>query len=147
LIPNYDPVEKIYINLVDDTDSDYYLKFGRRILPTANSFQAALDLYQDNRIDLDHVSEIALNLITEFNYTREELEKSLDDLIRREKLGENACRLLVPHLIEHRIFNPTFEPTVKPRAVTETRGSVVISLDGAFDPWIPERIDYMHDYR
>jgi hypothetical protein len=146
-IPVHDPVEKIYINLVDDTDSDYYLKFGRRILPTSNSFQAALDLFQDDRLDITHVSALAENLIHEFHYTREEIEKSFDELVRREKLGEPAVRLLLPHLKEHGLLNPEFEPSVKPKPVSETKGSVVISLEGAFDPWIPGRVDYMHDYR
>lgn len=48
-IPEQDPVEKIYINLAADTDADYYLKFGRRILPTYNTFQLALDLHQISR--------------------------------------------------------------------------------------------------
>ncbi|MCB0350511.1 MAG: hypothetical protein KDD38_04970, partial [Bdellovibrionales bacterium] len=94
LTPNNDPVEKIYINLVDDTDADYYLKFGRRTLPTTNSFQAALDLCQDDRIDMDHLAQIAQTLITKFGYTHEELEKSFDDLVRRDKIGENLCERL-----------------------------------------------------
>jgi hypothetical protein len=147
LIPNNDPVDKVYINLVDDTDSDYYLKFGRRTLPTANSFQAALDLCQDNRIDVQHVAAIASNLISEYNYTLEEIEKSLDEMIRKEKLGESACNRIIQHLQENKILRENYSPSVKPKLVAETRGTVVIGLEGAFDPWIPERIDYLHDYR
>lgn len=147
MIPNNDPVEKIYINLVDDTDADYYLKFGRRTLPTANSFQVGLDLFQDNRIDGDHVAAIATNLLEEFNYTNEELAHSLDDLIRREKLSEEASSQLIPLLKEKNTIPLDFEPSVKPRAVSETKSGAVIGLDGVFDPWIPEHIDYLHDYR
>lgn len=147
VIPIHDPVEKIYINLVDDTDADYYLKFGRRILPTSNSFQAALDLFQDNRIDLEHMSIIGKNLIQEFNYTIEEIERSLDDLVRREKLCDKTCEKLIPFLKENELLHPDFAPSVRPRCISETRGNVVISLEGAFDPWIPERIDYLHEYR
>src|SRR5690606_26394960 len=49
-LPKNDPVEKVYINLAEDTDADYYKKFGRRTLPTYNSLQAALDLLQDGRL-------------------------------------------------------------------------------------------------
>ena len=146
-IPTNDPVEKIYINLADDTDSDYYLKFGRRILPTANSFQTALDLCQDDRIEPEHVAAIAATLLTEFDYTNEELAQSLDDLIRRGKLGEIICTRLIPFLKEKKILPPDYEPSVRPRIVTETRGHTVISLEGTFEPWIPEHIDYLHDYR
>lgn len=147
LIPSNDPVEKIYINLVDDTDPDYYLKFGRRTLPTSSSFQAALDLCQDDRIDMDHVAQIAQSLIAEFGYTNEELEKNFDDLVRKDKIGESLCLRLIPYLIEKNIFSSGFAPTVKPKPVQETRGSVVIGLEGVFDPWIPETIDYLRDYR
>ncbi len=146
-IPNHDPVEKIYINLVDDTDADYYLKFGRRTLPTANSFQAALDLCQDDRLDFEHVLFIATSLIQQYGYTKEEIEKSLDDMIRREKLGAPLCEKLIPFLIEHELLSPDFTPSVPPKAVQETRGNTVIGLEGTFDPWVPDRIDYLHDYR
>lgn len=146
-IPNNDPVEKIYINLVDDTDADYYLKFGRRTLPTANSLQSALDLCQDDRLDFEHVLLIATSLIHDYGYTKEEIEKSLDDMIRREKLGLAVCEKLIPYLIQNKILAPDFKPSVPPRAVHETRGNTVIGLEGAFDPWVPERIDYLHDYR
>lgn len=147
LLPSNDPVEKIYINLADDTDADYYLKFGRRTLPTANSFQASLDLRQDGRLENSHVAAVARTLIQDYSYTVDEIEKSFDDLIRREKLGEPICRVLVPYLKEQNILSVDYEPSVRPRAIGETRGNVVIGLEGAFDPWVPERIDYLHDYR
>jgi hypothetical protein len=146
-IPINDPVEKIYINLVDDTDADYYLKFGRRMLPTANSFQSALDLCQDDRLDPEHVLLIATSLIHDYGYTKEELENSLDDLVRRLKLGSAVCEKIVPFLIENKIFSPEFKTSVPAKPVGETRGNTVIGLEGAFDPWVPERIDYLHDYR
>ncbi len=146
-VPNQDPVEKIYINLADDTDSDYYLKFGRRTLPISNTFQAALDLFQDDRIGADDVARVAENLINEFDFTVEELDRSLDELVRREKLGEPATLAIVPILKARQLLSPEFDVSVKPRAIAETRGSVVVRLDGNFDPWIPERVDYLHDYR
>ncbi len=146
-VPTQDPVDKIYINLADDTDSDYYLKFGRRTLPTSNTFQSALDLFQDDRIDADHVARIAENLINEFDFTVDELDRSLDELIRREKLGEPAVAAIVPVLMERHLLSPDFQPSVKPRPIEETRGGVVVKLGGNFDPWIPDRIDYLHDYR
>lgn len=147
MVPPQDPVEKIYINLVDDTDADYYLKFGRRILPTSNSLQAALDLCQDDRIDKEQVADIIRHLVNDYGYTTEEIEKSLDDLIRREKLGESICQQLIPYLKENHLIGEEYTPSIKPRRVSETRGSVVVGLEGTFDPWVPEHIDYLHDYR
>jgi len=146
-LPESDPVEKIYINLVDDTDSDYYLKFGRRILPTSSSFQCALDLCQDGRLEPHHVAAIAKNLLNEYGYTIDVLERSFDDLIRRAKLGEAVCEQLLPVLKEQNIISIDFEPTMKPKPVNEKVGNTVISLEGAYEPWVPERVDYLHDYR
>jgi hypothetical protein len=147
LIPAHDPVEKVYINLAADTDADYYLKFGRRTLPTANSFQIALDLYQDDRLDREHVVAIAKSLLHDYDYTVEEMEQSFDDLIRRQVLSEKTYESLAHHLKEYELISREFVPTLKPRPVAETRGSVVIRLEGTFDPWIPERVDYLNDYR
>ncbi len=146
-VPTQDPVEKIYINLADDTDSDYYLKFGRRTMPIANTFQAALDLFQDDRIDADHVARIAANLVHEFDFTVDEIDRSLDELVRREKLGEPASAAIIPDLKSRHLLSADFQLSVKPRTIAETRGSVVVKLDGNFEPWIPDRIDYLHDYR
>lgn len=146
-IPIQDPVDKIYINLADDTDADYYIKFGRRTLPTINSFQTALDLFQDNRLDKEHLGHIAQNLISEYQFTQEEIENSIDDLVRREKLGESAYAALIPYLQSAHLLHADFVTSVKPKPVTETRGSVVLQLEGNFEPWVPEHIDYLHDYR
>ncbi|MFN9069174.1 MAG: phosphatase domain-containing protein, partial [Bdellovibrionales bacterium] len=61
-VPDRDPVEKIYINLAKDTDPDYYLKFGRRTMPTMNTFQVAIDLYQFGILDLQDVVNVAINM-------------------------------------------------------------------------------------
>jgi hypothetical protein len=146
-LPESDPVEKIYINLVDDTDADYYLKFGRRTMPTSNSFQCALDLCQDGRLEVQHVADIAQNLLKDYGYTTDVLERSFDDLIRRSKLGEDICKKLIPELKEKNLISADFVPSMKPKGVDKKLGDAVISLDGAFEPWVPERIDYLNDYR
>ncbi len=146
-IPQTDPVEKIYINLADDTDSDYYLKFGRRTVPTSNSLQAAFDLYQDDRIDLQHVGLVAKQMVEKYHFTHEEIDSSLDDLVRREKIADEVCDRLVPFLKDQGCLSPDYSPSVKPKPIVERAGRTVTKLDGAFDPWVPERVDYLHDYR
>jgi len=146
-VPQQDPVEKIYINLADDTDADYYLKFGRRTLPTVNSFQIALDLCQDDRLDKEAVVDIAQNLIAEYGYTSEEIESSLDEMIRRNRIGEQTYLVVEPLLKNAEVLSAEFTPSVKPKLIAETRGPVVIGLEGTYDPWVPERVDYLHDYR
>lgn len=146
-IPENDPVEKIYINLATDTDPDYYLKFGRRTLATYNTFQVALDLFQDRRIGLDGLYSVLQDMIYNYGYTPEELMKSFDEFIRRGVLGQKAYEETRAFFVEKGLLYPSYEPTVAPlkeKVITEGR---VYEMEGAHEPWIPEHIDYLHDYR
>lgn len=146
-IPKQDPVEKIYINLAEDTDAEYYLKFGRRTVPTYNTFQTSLDLFQDKRMQAEHVLAVAQDMMFNFGFTRDELEKSFDDLIRRQIIGEPTVVEILPALQAAGIIHEKFVPSMAPKAVSSQVGDRVIELEGNFEPWVPERIDYLHDYR
>ena len=147
-VPMTDPVEKIYINLEADTDSEYYIKFGRRTLPCFNSFQLALDLYQDGRLSEDHLVIVAQDMISNYGFTSEEMDKSYDGLIRRQTLGAPCVETLNPILKKQGIITEDFEPSVSPQQVVgHTEGEGAVELAGNFEPWVPEHIDYLHDYR
>ena len=146
-IPEQDPVEKIYINLAADTDPDYYLKFGRRTVPTYNTFQVALDLFQDGRLDLEGTYAVCQEMISSYNFTPDELARSFDELVRRHILGETCVVKLLPFLIEKSVFYSDFKTTITPAKETKIENGHVYELEGHFEPWIPERIDYLHDYR
>lgn len=133
-IPKQDPVSRIYINLAEDTDAEYYQKFGRRTVPTYNSFQTALDLCQEDRITPEQVVVVAQDLALNFGFSRDEVEKSLDDLIRRQILSEQFVPTMVSVLKAHGVISESFEPSVAPQVATH-------------EPWVPDRIDYLHDYR
>ena len=145
--PLHDPVEKIYINLAVDTDHEYYVKFGRRILPTYNTFQTSLDLFQDHRIDAQQVVFVAEDLVKNYEFTSDELEWSLDNLIRRQVLGQEAVEKIIPQLKENDFIHESFEPSLMPKGEKSVQGGVVYELEGSFEPWVPEVIDYVHDYR
>jgi hypothetical protein len=146
-IPENDPVEKIYINLAIDTDPDYYLKFGRRTLPTYNSFQVALDLYQDARLDEEGVLSVAKEMIASYGFTADELARSFDELVRRHVIGENTSVKIQNFLKDKNIFYPDYKPSVIPFKESKIENGHVYELEGHFEPWIPSRIDYLHDYR
>ncbi|MGE0631875.1 MAG: phosphatase domain-containing protein [Pseudobdellovibrionaceae bacterium] len=137
-IPENDPVEKIYINLAEDTDPDYYLKFGRRTVPTYNTFQTTLDCFQEKRLNLEHVSRIAQDMIVNYGFTPEELARSFDDLIRRQILAEATVRTLAEPLQKAGLITEDFAPSIAPIKSPD---------EESHEPWIPERIDYLHDYR
>lgn len=145
--PQHDPVEKVYINLAVDTDPEYYLKFGRRIVPTYNSFQTSLDLFQDSRLQDVQVLKVAFDLMNNYGFTADQLQSSLDDLVRRRILAEETLERIVPVLQENMVISSDYKPSVAPGKVESQVGDRVFGIKGEMEPWIPERIDYLHDYR
>ncbi len=139
LVPKNDPVKKIYINLAEDTDADYYLKFGRRCLPTYNSFQMAVDLFQDGHMATKYVAQVGVALQSRYGYTVEQLDWSFNDLIRRQRLSTEAVAELLPELTNVGVLSEDFTPQMAPRTRAE--------IDASFDPWLIEHIEYLNDYR
>lgn len=146
-IPVSDPVEKIYINLATDTDPEYYLKFGRRMVPTYNTFQAALDLLQDKRLNQEQVIRVAQDMVMNYGFTHEELESSFDNLVRRQLLAIETVQEILPALKAQDLFAPDFAPSIEPSRIASQVGNRVYSLEGVHEPWIPEHIDYLHEFR
>ncbi|MBX3023203.1 MAG: hypothetical protein KF799_16130 [Bdellovibrionales bacterium] len=146
-IPKQDPVEKIYINLAADTDADYYLKFGRRILPTYNTFQLALDLYQDRRLSPAQVVNVALDLVQNYGFGVEELENSIDELVRRPVLADKTVESILPTLQENRLIRSSFAFSVPPKAAISSDGPRVFELEGVTEPWVQEHVDYLREDR
>lgn len=146
-IPQGDPVEKVYINLATDTDHEYYLKFGRRMVPTYNTFQAALDMFQDGRLTQDQVIRVAQDMLMNYGFTTEELESSLDNLVRRQVLSESCVSEVLPILKGQSLFAPDFSPSIEPRKIATQVGRRVYALEGVHEPWVPDHIDYLHDFR
>jgi hypothetical protein len=146
-IPETDPVEKIYINLATDTDPEYYLKFGRRTVPTYNTLQAALDLLQDGRLASEQVIRVAQDMAMNYGFTSEELQSSFDNLVRRQLLGQESVAMILPLLKSNGLFDSEFVPSIEPKAVSEQKGKRVYALEGVHEPWVPGHIDYLHEFR
>ncbi len=146
-IPEQDPVEKIYINLAADTDADYYLKFGRRILPTYNTFELALDLFQDNRLGPTQVVKVAKDLVQNYSFGVEDLENSFNEMVRRPVLADKTVEAILPVLIQHRLLRHDFTPSTPPKPIVSSVGARIFELDGVTEPWVQEHIDYLRDDR
>lgn len=143
----HDPVEKVYINLAVDTDPEYYLKFGRRIVPTYNSFQTSLDLFQDGRLQAPQLLRVSEDLMVNYGFTADQLQSSLDDLVRRRILAQETLERVLPVLQETAIISSDYQPSIPPGKVESQVGERVFGVEGEMEPWIPDRIDYLHDYR
>jgi hypothetical protein len=138
-VPKNDPVQRIYINLAMDTDPDYYIKFGSRTLPTYNSFQIALDLFQDEIIKEPALLSIAQVLISSYSFSKEEIFWTVEDLIQRQVLRKDKIEKIVNLLRDHGIFLPHFHFTIKTKKTLESNEPP--------EEWIPQKIDYLNDYR
>lgn len=146
-IPQQDPVEKIYINLAADTDAEYYLKFGRRIVPTYNTFQVALDLFQDNRLGGPQVVKIAKDLVQNFSFGVDELENALEELVKRPLLADKTVENILPILKENRLLRQDFVLTTPAKGVVSSVGPRIFELEGVTEPWVPDHVDYLRDDR
>lgn len=139
-MPSHDPVERIYINLANDTDPDYYTKFGRRTLATFDTFQAALDLYNYDRINADSVIRVAQDMIMNYGFTKDELANSFEELLDRKVIGKPVVETIVPLAKKHSVLPNSFDPLF-----TENDDRVV--QDQSPQSWRPEFIDYLTDFR
>ncbi|MBX9765838.1 MAG: hypothetical protein K2X47_01085, partial [Bdellovibrionales bacterium] len=136
----HDPVKKIYINLATDTDPEYYAKFGRRLIATTNTFQAALDLYQDGRLDDLQVLRVTQDMTMNFGFTPDEMAQSLRDMMIRGIISSECAEKILPQLLRQSVLPANFRI---PEAEVIRRSSRHIQDK----PWLPPEIDYLTDIR
>lgn len=132
-IPAHDPLERVYINLANDTDPDYYTKFGKRFLATFNSFQAALDLFQRERLTDSQIVKVGQDMVINYGFTPEEMCASVDDLVKRGVLTKSTLEKLIPILHNHSLVPSIYRPDA--------------NVPERLDEWVPTKIDYLNDFR
>lgn len=146
IIPSSDPVKKIYINLAVDTDPEYYLKFGRRMVATYDTFQASLDLFQDGLLDPSHVVRIAQDMVTNYAFSVDELAKTLEDLCIRQILRSETLEKILPELKKNSLISNSFQLALPPTSGLSPY-TKDLSLQFNDVEWVPSHIDYLMDYR
>ena len=82
-LPIHDPIELIYINVVSGSDISYFEKFGERLVPTVNSFQAAVHLLQEGKISKEGLVRVVREIMGVYKFSNEKLGESLIDLYNR----------------------------------------------------------------
>lgn len=89
-----DCVERILIHLDRRSPTARFAPFGRRLVPVYNYFQAALVLYEDQRLSARQVLFVATEMLDSKEYQIPTLANSLQDLLRRGRMStECAARL------------------------------------------------------
>lgn len=82
-LPQADPVRRIFIMLDRLTPPAYFAKYGPRVVPIFNYFQAALVLLGDKHLTAGQVLKVMLELVQTSGYNLLTLSNSFQDLLRR----------------------------------------------------------------
>ena len=89
-----DVVARIFIHLDRKSAPARFDRYGPRLVPIYNYFQAALVLHQDGRLAADAVVRVAVEMVDRHAYSLDALRNSLQDLIRRGRLEQESVRRL-----------------------------------------------------
>lgn len=93
-LPRAEAVERIFIHLDRRSAPSRFDRYGGRLVPVYNYFQAALVLYQDRRLSAAAVVRIAVEMIDKHGYSLEALRNSMHDLLRRSRLRTEVVTTL-----------------------------------------------------
>ncbi len=87
-------VSRILIHLEGRSPTGLFAKFGRRLTPIYNYFQAALLLYADELLSARQVLYVARDMLSSGEVEAATLGNSLQDLIRRGRLDPDTAQAL-----------------------------------------------------
>ena len=93
-VPKGNAVRRMFIHLDRRSPPMGFRRFGPRLVPVFNYFQAALVLYEDKVLSARQVIFVALEMLDSGQYELGHLATSLQDVIRRGRVTrESALRL------------------------------------------------------
>ncbi|MBI2608615.1 MAG: hypothetical protein HYW47_03325 [Deltaproteobacteria bacterium] len=110
-IPLSNPVRHIYIHLEKKTDPKNILKYNSKIVPTFNSFQAALHLFQNKLISSHGVLRVAHDLIQNFSLSPQELSYWLEDALKRDVINYKLSFTIIQTLKKNKCIDSSFKIT------------------------------------
>jgi hypothetical protein len=91
IVPKGDVVRRLFIHLDRRSPSLGFRRFGPRLVPVFNYFQAALVLYEDKVLSARQVIFVALEMLDSKQYELGHLATSVQDLIRRGRLTREVA--------------------------------------------------------
>jgi len=98
-----DAVGRIFIHLDRRSPVARFERYGARVVPIYNYFQAALVLAEDGQLGAPQVVRVALEMIDRFGYAVDALRNSLQDLLRRGRLRRASARTLGAELTDENV--------------------------------------------
>ncbi len=97
-LPAADSLERIFIHLDRRSPPSRFDRYGPRLVPIFNYFQATLVLLESARLDVPAVIRIVLEMIDRFEYATDPLLNSVQDLLRRGHLRRSTAETLAVQL-------------------------------------------------
>ncbi len=135
-----DPVRRIFIHLDRMTPPSYFARYGHRVVPVFNYFQAALVLMGDNHLTAPQVIRVALEMIQTAGYNLLTLSNSFQDLLRRGLPVQRVAHSLAQALDGPEALLQTMRPMPDIlRAITKR----VAALGTTPPPPPPKVVDYL----
>ncbi len=98
-----DAVQRIFIHLDRRSPTSRFDRYGARLVPIFNYFQAAMVMFEDGQLSAPVVVRVALEMVDRFGYTIDALRNSLQDLLRRARLRRSTARALADELTDEKI--------------------------------------------
>lgn len=99
-VPKGDSVQRILIHLENKTATAGFAKFGARLVPIYNYFQAALVLHGDGVLGIDKLHAVACSMVEAPEFEIATLANSMQDLARRGRLPVASARNIAAELRE-----------------------------------------------
>ena len=112
-LPRGEAVQRIFIHLDRRSPTSRFDRYGSRLIPIFNYFQAAMVMLEDEELTPAAVVRVALEMVDRFGYTIDALRNSLQDLLRRARLRRSTARQLAEQLTEHGIPQLGAHPTAR----------------------------------
>ncbi len=147
--PKGDVVRRVMIHLDRRSPTMGFRRFGPRLVPIYNYFQAALVLFADGVLDARQVVFVAIEMLDSRQYQLPILANSLQDLMRRNRLARDTALALADGVREMAASTPSAlsRPDLPPFAeVARAFADRVRELkDARPPPWpeVPDPLDYV----
>lgn len=93
-VVHHDSVQRILIHLDQRSPTAGFTKFGARLVPIFNYFQAALVLYCDGLLSARQVLFVAVDMLQSSEFELSSLANSLQDLLRRGRITLEVAQRL-----------------------------------------------------
>ena len=102
-LPTSEAVQRIFIHLDRRSPTSRFDRYGARLVPIFNYFQAAMVMHEDGQLSAPAVVRVALEMVDRYGYTIDALRNSLQDLLRRGRLRRATARTLADELTDDKV--------------------------------------------